>query len=380
MRSRHRLSIASVASLACCLLASSPAIAASPTIERQWVSAVTSTDATLNAEIDSNGLATRYELQIDTTGNFRFDQNSSCPLEDVPMWCLALMVVGDPLPAGLVQPPEFDLRAADKAEHVSINMASIGATLQPGTTYHYRAIAANGEVVVEGPEQTFTTPPATGPPTIETQWVTGVTHDDATLHAQINPNGLPTKYMLQIDTTGNFRFHQHDSCVLHPVGALCLAAEEEGDPLFPGLMAPLELELEADHDSQEVSVDLSDAGAVLQPNTTYHYRAIAANGHFFQVEGSGEWTVLVAGADQTFTTPSESPVADRDIVPDSIRAVEPEPTGNGISEGPIVEERLRPHTCKTRKWRRSARREGRARFGIAGRRCARVALSPSSVR
>lgn len=385
MRGRHRLCIASVASFACCLLASSPAFAAPPMIERQWVSGVTSTDATLNAEIDSNGLRTYYELQIDTTGNFRFDQNSSCPLAEAPMWCLAVIVVGDPLPPGLVQPPEFVLPASGGVELVSVRMADIGATLQPGTTYHYRAIAANGEVLVEGPEQTFTTPPATGPPTIDHQWVSDVTHDDATLHAQINPHGLATHYMLQIDTTGNFSFDQNDGCVLHPPGVGCTLAIVEGDPLFPGLVPPQELILEAGYESQEVSVDLGDAGAVLQPDTTYHYRAIAANGHFFQ-GSSDEWTFLVAGADQTFTTPSESPSADQDMspetihsLPETIQSLAPEAAGSGISEEPIVEEQ-RPRTCRSRKGRRSARREGRARFGIAGRRCARVALSPSSVR
>jgi hypothetical protein len=165
MRGRHRLSIASVACLACCLFAPSFAVAAAPTIERQWVSGVTSTDATLNAEIDSSGLPTRYELQIDTTGNFRFFQTSSCPLDRVPMFCLTAIEPGDPLPEGLVQPPEFDLPASGKAEHVSVNMASIGATLQPGTVYHYRAIAANGEVLAAGPDQTFTTP--LEPPPVE---------------------------------------------------------------------------------------------------------------------------------------------------------------------------------------------------------------------
>lgn len=139
------------------------ALAVPPTIDRQWVSGVTSSDATLYAEINPNGLQTHYELQIDTTGSFKFAQTSSCPLSLAPMWCLAVMVPGDPLPPGLVQPPEFILPAGTTSQQVSVNMASIGATLQPGTTYHYRAIAANGEVLVEGPEQTFTTSSAIEP-------------------------------------------------------------------------------------------------------------------------------------------------------------------------------------------------------------------------
>jgi hypothetical protein len=141
------------------------AAAAPPTIGAQWVTEVTQDDASLNAEINPSGLPTAYELQIDTTGRFRFyERGGGCPLSGVQMICTAAEAPGDPLPPGLVQPPEFMLPAVDEGRHVSVEMASIGATLQPGTTYRFRAIASNGWTVVEGATQTFTTLADPSPP------------------------------------------------------------------------------------------------------------------------------------------------------------------------------------------------------------------------
>jgi hypothetical protein len=167
----------------------SVANAAPPTIWQQWVSDVTSSDATLHAEINPGGLQTSYKLQLDTTGNFNFYQSNSCLLYIPGMFCLEVIVPGDPLPEGLVQPPEFSLPASSDNQHVSVSMSSIGATLQPETTYHYRAVAGNTDGIVYGAypyysgngweywgygaEVTFTTPaadpepPAEEPPTEE---------------------------------------------------------------------------------------------------------------------------------------------------------------------------------------------------------------------
>ncbi len=148
-----------------------------PTIGDESATSVTEHDATLGADINPNRALTKYKLQIDTTGHFKFYQSDSCVLHPPGVFCAEVIVPGEPLPPGLVEPPESTLPAGDESQHVSVDLASIGATLQPGTTYHYRAIAANGLPVVEGPERTFTTlspsPPPSPPANTEPPHVSG---------------------------------------------------------------------------------------------------------------------------------------------------------------------------------------------------------------
>ena len=148
-----------------------------PTISNESATSVTEHDATLGADINPNGALTKYKLQIDTTGHFKFYQSDSCVLHPPGVFCAEVIVPGEPLPPGLVEPPESTLPAGDESQHVSVDLASIGATLQPGTTYHYRAIAANGLPVVEGSERTFTTlspsPPPSPPANTEPPHVSG---------------------------------------------------------------------------------------------------------------------------------------------------------------------------------------------------------------
>ncbi len=130
---------------------------APPTIESESVANVTEHDATLQAMIDPNGRYTGYEFQIDT--NSRYDLSGPvCPFE-LPGYAVCEAIrVGEPLPAGLVEPEPEYLPATSAAQSVSLDLASIGAVLAPGTTYHYRVIAANGgSPTIQGPDQTFTT-------------------------------------------------------------------------------------------------------------------------------------------------------------------------------------------------------------------------------
>jgi hypothetical protein len=124
-----------------------------PRIESESVSAITEHDATLEAQINPNGLETAYEFEIDTDGSYHYPK-SACPLGE----CDAL-VSGEPLPAGLVEPEPEHIPPGSGDQAVSLDLVSIGATLQPARTYHYRVIASNGSgPTVEGPDQTFTTP------------------------------------------------------------------------------------------------------------------------------------------------------------------------------------------------------------------------------
>ncbi|HET7483764.1 MAG TPA: hypothetical protein VFJ64_00140 [Solirubrobacterales bacterium] len=59
-------------------------------------------------------------------------------------------------------------------------------------------------------------------------------------------------------------------------------------------------------EATQVSLDLSSVGVTLQPGTPYHYRVLAARA--IRTEDTIEWEPpIVAGADQTFTTPEEEP-------------------------------------------------------------------------
>lgn len=154
----RRLVLSTIGALCALVVFAGIASAAAPSISSQSVTNVSVSNATLNADINPNGLLTKYKLQIDTTGNFKFFQTDSCPLHPPGIGCAQVIVPGDPLAPGLVQPPEFTLPEGTESQHVSVNLASIGATLQPSTTYHFRPIAANGNGFSFGPDQTFTTP------------------------------------------------------------------------------------------------------------------------------------------------------------------------------------------------------------------------------
>ena len=128
-----------------------------PVIESESVSNLSEHDATLEATIDTSGLYTGYEFQIDKNGSYDLP-GPVCPFEFAADAECDAIRAGEPLPAGLLEPQPQYIPAGSGKQSVSLDLASIGATLQPGTTYHYRVIAANGAgPTIDGPDQTFTT-------------------------------------------------------------------------------------------------------------------------------------------------------------------------------------------------------------------------------
>jgi hypothetical protein len=242
------------------MLACAPSASASaptpPTIESEWVTGVTQHNAVLHATINPNGTLTKYKLQFDESGTFHFYQ-ADCGVLHVPDYAYCFHVVpGDER----VEPPEGSIPAGNSPVEVSVDLASIGATLQPNTTYHYRAIAANGAPEVEGPDQTFTTESAApGPPTVDEGWVSDITSDDVTLHAKINPHGLDTEY----------EFFLYEPCPEPGPGEVSCAAISVL-PL-PGGTIP------ASYDPAYVSVSASDGGYSLNPGTKYEWAVRAEN-------------------------------------------------------------------------------------------------------
>jgi hypothetical protein len=238
--------------------------AASPTIEGLSASHVTQNNATLEAQIKPDGLETTYELLMEDP-------------------CSSLMEC--------IRVPQLltgTIAAGTAGESVSINLQSSGKNLniEPETTYGYWVVAKNSAGTVES-SRVFTTLAAnTAPPSIGRESVSNITEHDATLEAQINPNGLETAYEFQIDTNGSYNYTK-PNC---PFG-LCESISV-GEPLPAGLVEPQPQYIPAGSGDKAVTLDLASIRATLQSGTTYHYRVIASIGSGPTVEGS----------DQTFTT------------------------------------------------------------------------------
>jgi alpha-tubulin suppressor-like RCC1 family protein len=128
-----------------------------PSIDSESVSNIGERNATLEAQIDPNGRYTGYEFQIDTTGSFDFS-GPVCPFSfPGDAECDAILASGETMPGGVEPKPQY-LAAATGAETSTLDLASIGVALEPGTSYHYRVIATHGgAATVDGPDQTFTT-------------------------------------------------------------------------------------------------------------------------------------------------------------------------------------------------------------------------------
>jgi len=187
--------------------------------------------------------------------------------------------------------------------------------LEPDTAYVYWLIAKNANGTAVGKRLGFTTPPAA--PSIETESVSNVTHNDATLEATINPEGPPNGvysngayYQFQIVTNTSEYLPEmfcSEAGLAQPVGHGCggeLGKEPDAIPLG-GKIGRASA-------GQPVSLDLAGAGITLAPDTTYHYRVLAARG-LAEEEGGIFWEhPSVIGPDQTFTTPPSAtpPVVD----------------------------------------------------------------------
>jgi hypothetical protein len=129
--------------------------------------------------------------------------------------------------------------------------------LRPGMTYHYRMVVSNASQTVDGPDETFTTAPAT-PPQVSTGAASEITPTSVLLSGVVSPRGLPTSYVFEVGTDTTYG----------------------GARLFGN----------AGSSTGEVPVTV--ALAYLVPGTTYHYRLAATS-----FDGS------TVGQDGTFTTP-----------------------------------------------------------------------------
>jgi len=160
------------------LALASPASASPPAVEGEGVSQVSPSDAVLEAVIDPGNLEAGAYYQFQLVANpSEYWPEVTCPEQDPEapeIQCLG--------PYGTIDgpPPEADIRRrpgdlptvrlAGGAEGVpvTLRLSTIGRTLQPGTTYHYRVLVVEAASSVDsivweppptyGADQTFTTP------------------------------------------------------------------------------------------------------------------------------------------------------------------------------------------------------------------------------
>ena len=354
------LAVAVATSLASLLGCACAGAATPPSIEAESVSNVSSTDATLEAQVNPGGAPNGiyYQFQI-ATDLGEYVSELVCPPE--PSSGPAHPCLGahssDALPIGFAA-------AGSGPNSVSLDLASVGVTLQPGTSYQYRVLVARAvqsEDTTEweapsmlGATHSFTTPSAT-PPSIEAESVSNVSSTDATLEAQVNPGGAPNGiyYQFQIATDlGEYVSElvcppEPSSGPAHP----CLGAHSS-DALPIGFAA-------AGSGPNSVSLDLASVGVTLQPGTSYQYRVLVARA--VQSEDTTEWEApSMLGATHSFTTPVQvSPPAD--LAPSVGSVIQP-----AIHPHPISRSHRRRHRLRRKHDRRVSGRPRVDQASLAG--------------
>jgi len=174
------------------LAVAAPALASPPTIEGESVSEVNVSDATLEAVVDPGNLeaGAYYQFQL-VADPSEYWPEVTCPEqspEGPEIQCLGPYgTIDGPPPEADIQRrpgdlPTLRLNGGAEGVPVSLRLSTVGRTLQPGTTYHYRVLAVEAVQSVDsiiweppptyGPDQTFTTPvprepEAGGPPIVD---------------------------------------------------------------------------------------------------------------------------------------------------------------------------------------------------------------------
>jgi hypothetical protein len=273
----------------------------SPTIEGESISHLTPTDATLEAEVNPQGAphGVFYQFQL-LHDPGEAPTELQCPSSPPSGYstCVGPKSLGA-LPIGFL--------SGGGSHPVSVDLTNAGVALQPGHTYYYRLLvapaipsedAAEWEApALVGSSQSFTTP---DPPSILSTSVANVTQHDATLQAQIDPQGAASGAFYQ------FQLLRDPGEA--PAEMACPASPPSGFSVCVGPQEPgaLPLGFISGGEPQAVSLDLASAGVTLTPGRTYFFRVLAADRIF--TEDTAEWEAPAAvGPSNSFTTSAEAP-------------------------------------------------------------------------
>jgi hypothetical protein len=145
-----------------------------PTVMTGEASALTPTSATISASVDPGSEGPNS----DTTYFFEYGPTASYG----------------------AQTPTQDAGQGSKPLIETANLTG----LEPGSAYHYRIVAtndnANAPQITYGQDATFTS--TLTPPALSAVAVASVTQSSVTITAALDPNGLPTRYELDLGTGG----------------------------------------------------------------------------------------------------------------------------------------------------------------------------------
>ena len=211
--------------------------ASAPSISGESVSNITPTDATLEAQINTEGLESTYEVWVGAL---------PCIEEAGPERCEEDKIVGS-------------IPASFSAQQVSVDIANASRELKPNTSYLYSVRATNMDGTSYGANEEFKTAVAS-PPSIERESLSHLTSTDATLAAQINTEGLESTY--------NFFLQEAPLCF--KATPPCERPQHEPVRLPSG-------NLLGSFVVQSVSVELNSAGVNLSPGEHYEYWVTATS-------------------------------------------------------------------------------------------------------
>ena len=241
--------------------------ATAPAVTTTAATGVGTVGATLNGTVTSNGASTTVTFQYGTTTSY----GSTVTAAQSPL--------------------------AANASGAAVSAAVAGLTCN--TTYHYRVVGANSAGTTNGGDLTFTTAAcAATPPAASTTAATAVSATGATLNGTVTSNGASTTVTFQYGlTTG---YGSTVTAVQSP-----LAANASG-------------------------AAVSAAIAGLTCNTTYHFRAVGANGAGTTAGGDLAFTTATCAGTATTTTVASNanPSASGTVVTFTATVTGAAPTGS----------------------------------------------------